>query len=253
MYPAIATSVVTLELRACVCAKLVRRAPGTPSPCSCAAVDDVGHVGQHGHLNPDGLGPVPTRQPSLRGAQRRARGRAGDSPVAPQESCSGVGGGRGRGRWTCGRDGQLPGGLTRACRVPHLGCRDTPRPREPCECGRRRSRRCWGLWSLCEDRGRGRGCWFSCGPRPADRLRASLDGRPCAASSLLSRDLTSSAMSSATSRTTGLLVASLAIVGRKDVSFETQLDLRLVFFRLSSSDLHDRFPWSAMHNCLEFP
>lgn len=50
--------------------------------------------------------------------------------------------------------------------------------------------------------------------------------------------MTLSAMSSAASRTTGLLVASLAMVGRKDASFETQLDLGLVLFRLSSSNLH---------------
>ena len=67
-----------------------------------------------------------------------------------------------------------------------------------------------------------------------------MGGRPCAASSLLSRVLTS-AISSATSRTTGLSVASLAIVGRKEASFDPQLDCRLRFFKPSSSDLEDKF------------
>lgn len=52
-------------------------------------------------------------------------------------------------------------------------------------------------------------------------------------------------MLSATSRTTGLFVAILAMVGRKDASLEPQLDLRLCFSRLSSLDLNDKFLWSA--------
>lgn len=60
-------------------------------------------------------------------------------------------------------------------------------------------------------------------------------------------------MSSAISRTTGLLVASLAIVGRKDASFDPQLDFRLFFFRPSSLALHDEFPWLALQLRLDHP
>lgn len=61
----------------------------------------------------------------------------------------------------------------------------------------------------------------------------------------MSRFLTSTATSSANSCTTGLFVVSLAIVGRKDTSFETQLDFEVRFSRLLSLDLKNEFFWSA--------
>jgi hypothetical protein len=76
-------------------------------------------------------------------------------------------------------------------------------------------------------------------------LRARAGGRNCAASALLSRFLTSAATLSASSCTTGLLVVSLAIVGKKDESFDTQLDFEARFSRLLSLDLDDELLWSA--------
>jgi len=42
-----------------------------------------------------------------------------------------------------------------------------------------------------------------------------------------------------------LLVVSLAIVGKKDESFDTQLDFEVRFSRLLSLDLDDELLWSA--------
>jgi hypothetical protein len=123
--------------------------------------------------------------------------------------------------------------------TPHLGC------------GRRVSPRCWWSGKRWECRRGRRACWLSCGSRLMGSLCEMAGGRSSAASALLSRFLTSAATSSASPCTIGLLVVSLAIVGRKEASFDAQLDLEARFAPFLSMDLEDEYPWSASRYCLD--